>query len=72
MSDVTNITRIPHAAANAICEKHGDFWGLTEDPPATVVREHAATCREMGDVASLAQARDLYALVDAAERGATA
>jgi hypothetical protein len=69
MSDVTNITRIPHAAANAICEKHGDFWGLTEDPSATVVRKTAEVCREMGDPASLAQARDLDALVDAVERG---
>ncbi len=72
MSDPTSITRIPHAAANAICEKHGDFWGLTEDPTADTVRHVAAECRKLGDSASLAQARELDALVDAVERGAAA
>jgi hypothetical protein len=63
--------RIPRAEANAICEKHGDFWGLTEDPPAEVVRHVADDYRTSDeyDPARVAIAADLDALVDRIERG---
>jgi hypothetical protein len=69
---------IPRAELNALAERHGDFFGLDEDPPVTWARDLAAeyrhnasdrrvlTAAEGADM--LAEADDLDALADRYER----
>lgn len=62
---------IPRAAILEIMQRHNDFWGLDEDPPAVVVRDYADELRCMDDASldDIDEARELDALVDRVEAG---
>lgn len=58
-------TLIPRDQILEIMRRHGDFWGLIEDPPADVVRKTAKDLRTF--TATDPEADELDALVDRIE-----